>query len=180
MFSGAGKRSTHTRHSRHCSEGRGKQRQWDAFRQAQEMQVNKGVIQAPEHPGQLEEPEETASCECFPLSSPPSGPGEAHILPAPSMAMMERHQDKGTAVWPNCSHHCPSQLYLMPLHTRAGVCWVTADCSIVCVNFKQRKLPNCSLEVTDKLQTIPCLNHTPFPHSHFPFPTLAGDARPDQ
>lgn len=177
MFSEAGQRSTHTQDSRHCPERRGKQSQWDAFKQARGMQVNEGVIQAPRHPGQLGE---TASCGCFPLSSPPSGPGEAHILPAPSMAMMERHQDKSTAVWPNCSAHCLSQLYLMSLHTRPGVCWVTADCSIVCVNFKQRKLPICSLEVTDKLQTIPCPNHPPFPHSHFPFPALAGDARQAQ
>lgn len=67
--------------------------QWDSFRQAREMQVNNEVIQSPKHPGQLGE---TASCECFPLSSPPSGPGEAHILPAPSTVVMERHQDKGS------------------------------------------------------------------------------------
>lgn len=52
-------------------------------------------------------------------------------------------------------------------HKGLGVCWVTAGCWVVArVNFNERKLPNCSLNVSDMLQTTPDPDHSHFPQGH--------------
>ena len=159
--------------SRQRSERRGKRYQWDPLRQAREMQVNNGVTQSPDHP------EERASLQCFSLTDLFSS-FRTQAGTHPSSARMGSHQVKNTAPWPcsqiqpKCSTCYPEQAVCNPSARKGlGVCWVTADrCFIAHVSFNKRKLPDCSLAVSDKLQPIPYPTHPASPRGHAP--ALAG------